>query len=155
MRRSYILLAGVLAMAASGSTVASAERAAPSAHLARTVTVELRHTSLGTILSSGSGSTLYEFTRDHGAENSCVKIHGCSAAWPALEVSGTPTAGAGVHTSLLSTIRLPGGAKQVLYDGHPLYLFSEDEHNGSVSYVGVTEFGGAWDALNAAGNAVK
>jgi predicted lipoprotein with Yx(FWY)xxD motif len=155
MKRRYILLAGVLAGAASCSTVASAQSGVSRAHTARAVTVQLRHTSRGTILVSGSGATLYEFTRDHADENSCVKISGCSAAWPALEVSGTPTAGAGVQASLLSTIRISGGAKQVVYAGHPLYLFSADEQPGSVSYVGVTEFGGAWDALDAAGKAVK
>jgi predicted lipoprotein with Yx(FWY)xxD motif len=155
MKRNYILLAAALVGAASCSTVASAQSGGSSAHSARTFTVQLRHTSLGTILSSSSGSTLYLFTRDHASANSCVKVSGCPAAWPALEVSGSPTAGPGVQASLLSTIRLPGGGKQVVYAGHPLYLFSDNEKPGSVSYVGITEFGGEWEALNAAGRSVK
>jgi predicted lipoprotein with Yx(FWY)xxD motif len=155
MKRTNILLAGVLAGAVSCATVASAQGGVPSARPSRSFTVQLRHTSLGTILASASGLTLYEFTRDRPSQNSCVKLSGCSAAWPALQSSGTPTAGAGVQASLLSTIRLSGGVKQVTYAGHPLYLFSSEDRPGGTSYVGKQEFGGAWYALNASARAVK
>jgi predicted lipoprotein with Yx(FWY)xxD motif len=124
------------------------------AHSSRIVKVELRHTSLGEILSTSSGFTVYEFTRDRSDKNSCVSVSGCSRAWPALQTSGTPTAGAGVKASLLSTTKLPGGARQLTYAGHPLYLYSGDGGPGETGYVGVHAFGGAWDALNAAGHAV-
>jgi len=155
MKRTSILLAGVLAGAVSCASVASAQGGVSSAHPSGSVTVQLRHTSIGTILTSASGLTLYEFTRDHPSQNSCVKLSGCPAAWPALQSSGTPTAGAGVQASLLSTIRLSGGVKQVTYAGHPLYLFSSEHRPGGTSYVGQQEFGGAWYALNASGHAVK
>lgn len=155
MRRTRILLACAVVGAASLSAVAGAQGGVPSAHASHATSVDLRHTSVGTILTTASGVVLYEFTRDHGAHNSCTKISGCSAAWPALETSGTPTAGPGVRSSLLSTIGLSGGAKQITYAGHPLYLFSGDSKPGSTSYVGVQEFGGAWPALNASGGAVK
>jgi len=113
------------------------------------------HTSIGTILTSSSGLTLYEFTRDQADANSCVKVSGCSRYWPALESSGTPTAGAGVKASLLSTIRLPGGSRQVTYAGHPLYLYSGDSSPADTSYVGAQQFGGKWYALNASGHFVK
>jgi predicted lipoprotein with Yx(FWY)xxD motif len=155
MKRILILLAGVLALGASAAAVASAHSAgSPSAHASGATEVLLHHTSLGSILTTSSGFTLYEFTRDRGAENSCVKIHGCAQAWPALETSGRPAAGAGVKASLLSTIRIAGGAKQVTYAGHPLYTFSEDTR-GATDYVGVAAFGGDWDALSASGHAIK
>jgi predicted lipoprotein with Yx(FWY)xxD motif len=155
MRRTYTALTCVLAGAASLSAVASAHGGAASAHVGRAASVDLRHTSLGSILTSASGFTLYEFTRDHGAHDSCVKIGGCSTAWPALETSGTPTAGPGVRASLLSTIRLSGGVKQITYAGHPLYRYSGDSRPGSTSYVGVQAFGGSWYALSASGGPVK
>ncbi|MGA2452755.1 MAG: hypothetical protein ABSG93_04485 [Solirubrobacteraceae bacterium] len=155
MKQIFILLAGVLAIAASASAVASARSAgSATARASRATEVLLHHTSLGSILTTSSGLTLYEFTHDHGSENSCVKIHGCAQAWPALETSGQPTAGSGVKASLLSTIRIPGGAKQVTYAGHPLYTFSEDTR-GATGYVGVNAFGGNWDALSASGHAVR
>ncbi|MFZ1924797.1 MAG: hypothetical protein WAU42_01505 [Solirubrobacteraceae bacterium] len=150
MKRPYVFLAVALAVTASAVTVASAEPGTPSARSARTATVQLRHTSLGSILVSSSGRTLYEFSRDHANKNSCTAIKGCSQVWPSLRAAGRPTAGSGVKASLLSS---SGG--QVTYAGHPLYLYSEDSGPGKTSYVGVKQFGGAWYALNASGGAVK
>jgi|HubBroStandDraft_3_1064219.scaffolds.fasta_scaffold22201_2 predicted lipoprotein with Yx(FWY)xxD motif len=156
MKRTHVILAVTLATIASGSTVAAAQSAgaSPTARTSRSTEVILRHTSVGTILTTSSGFTLYEFTRDRANENSCVKVRGCSQAWPALEASGRPTAGSGVKASLLSTIRISGGAEQVTYDGHALYTYIGDSA-GQTSYVGVDAFGGDWDAVSAAGHAVK
>jgi predicted lipoprotein with Yx(FWY)xxD motif len=103
---------------------------------------------------TSSGFTLYEFTRDHGSANSCVKIRECPQVWPALETTGAPTAGPGVRGSMLSSIRIPGGARQVTYAGHPLYRYSADSR-GATDYVGARAFGGNWYALDASGRAVK
>jgi predicted lipoprotein with Yx(FWY)xxD motif len=145
----------VLAVAAGGAAAASAAGGGARAQAARSATVMLRHTSIGTILTSASGATLYLFTRDRANQNSCVKVSGCNALWPPLAVSGSPTAGAGVRASLLSTIRLSNGTRQVTYAGHALYLFSEGERPGEVAYVGEKGSGGTWYAVNAAGGAVK
>ncbi len=155
MKRVSIALAAVLACASGATTIASARTGAVTAHFSRAATVELHHTSLGEILSTSSGFTLYEFTRDHGDRNSCVSLSGCPSAWPALETSGRPNAGPGVKSSLLSSIRLPGGASQVTYAGHPLYRYSGDSAPGETGYVGADAFGGDWDAINASGHAVK
>lgn len=156
MKRRYTPLAGVLAIAASAVTVAAASgHAGATAHASRVAKITLRHTSLGTILTTSSGFTLYEFTRDHGAQNSCIKLSGCPEAWPALQTSGTPVAGPGVHSSLLSSIRLSGSVKQVTYAGHPLYLYSGDSGPAETSYVGARAFGGSWYAINASGHTVK
>jgi predicted lipoprotein with Yx(FWY)xxD motif len=150
MKRPYVFLAAALAVTASAATVASAEPSIPSARSSSAATVQLRHTSLGSILVSSSGRTLYEFTRDHANKSSCASIRGCSAIWPSLRASGRPTAASGVKASLLST---SGG--QVTYAGHPLYLYSGDSGPGKTSYVGVKQFGGTWYALNASGGTVK
>jgi predicted lipoprotein with Yx(FWY)xxD motif len=151
MKRTYGLLALALTSAASVATVASAQSNLPVAHSSRTATVQLRHTSLGSILVSSSGRTLYEFTRDHAKQSSCTASSGCSSVWPSLKASGRPTAGSGVKASLLSTT----SGKQVTYAGHPLYTYSGDSGPGKTSYVGVKQFGGTWYAINASGGAVK
>lgn len=151
MKRTHFFLAGALAAAASAATVASAQSSLPAAHSSRTATVQLRRTSLGSILVSSSGRTLYEFTRDHGDRNSCAAIRGCSAAWPSLKANGRPTAGAGVKASLLS--RTSGD--QVTYAGHPLYTYSGDSGPGQTSYVGAKSFDGTWYAIDASGGAVR
>jgi predicted lipoprotein with Yx(FWY)xxD motif len=108
MKWKHILLAGAAASAVSGSALASTSGAAPSARVSSAAKVELRHTHLGSILTTSSGLTLYEFTRDHKGEDSCMKVSGCSKVWPALQSSGKPVAGPGASASLLSTITLPG-----------------------------------------------
>lgn len=150
MKRPYVFLAVALALTAGAVTVASAKPSIPGARLSSAATVQLRHSSLGSILVSSSGRTLYEFTRDHANKSSCTSIRGCSEIWPSLRASGRPTAGSGVRASLLST---SGG--QVSYAGHPLYLYSGDSGPGKTSYVGVKQFGGTWYALNASGGTVK
>jgi predicted lipoprotein with Yx(FWY)xxD motif len=155
VKRTYVVLLGILLSAASVSAVAGAHAGRPTAQASRATKVGLRHTSLGTVLVSASGRTLYEFTRDRPHRNSCVKISGCSEIWPALTSSGKPTAGPGVRASLLSTIKLPGGSKQVTYAGHALYLYSADSGPGETSYVGEKAFGGIWYAINSSGHTVK
>jgi predicted lipoprotein with Yx(FWY)xxD motif len=151
MKLTYIFLAIVSASAASIATAASAQSSLPAAHSSGAATVQLRHTSLGNILVNGSGRTLYEFTRDRGNKNSCVRVSGCSAVWPSLKASGRPTAGSGVKASLLSTT----SGNQVTYAGHPLYTYIGDSRAGQTSYVGFRSFGGTWYAINASGGTVK
>jgi predicted lipoprotein with Yx(FWY)xxD motif len=161
VKRTYMLSALALALALalvgaiSASALAGAQRDAPIAHAARAASVELHNTSLGKILVDAQGFTLYEFTRDSRNKDTCVKVSGCSTVWPPLTTHGNPTAGAGVKASLLSTIKLPGGTRQVTYAGHPLYGYAEATERAETSYVGVSHFGGKWEAVNAAGSAVR
>jgi len=152
MKRTYVFFAVALASAA---TVASAQGSLPTGRASSATTIGLRHTSLGSVLVSSSGRTLYEFTTDRAGKSSCATISGCSEVWPSLKTSGRPSAGPGIKASLLSSINLPGGGKQVTYAGHPLYLYSGDSRPGETSYVGVKQFGGTWYAINASGGTVK
>jgi predicted lipoprotein with Yx(FWY)xxD motif len=151
VKRTYVFLLAVLLTATSVSAVAAQS---PTAHTSRVAKIALRHTSLGTILVSSSGRTLYEFTKDHPNSDACAKISGCSGTWPALTTSAKPKAGPGIRSSLLSTIKL-SGTKQVTYAGHPLYLYSGDSGPAETSYVGEKAFGGTWYAINSSGRTVK
>jgi predicted lipoprotein with Yx(FWY)xxD motif len=155
MQRTNIFLIALLAGAVSAATAAGAQGGVPTAHSSRAAKVQLRHTSLGNILVTSSGFTLYEFTRDHTNRDSCMTISECPESWPAYQTRGRPVAGPGVHASLLSTIRLPGGKTQVTYAHHPLYVYSGDSGPGETSYVGESAFGGRWYAINSAGHTVK
>jgi predicted lipoprotein with Yx(FWY)xxD motif len=155
MKRTHVFLLSALLGAVGVSAVASAQAGQPVAHTSRAAKVGLRHTRLGTILVSSSGRTLYEFTRDRPRSNSCVKIRECPEIWPALQSTGKPVAGPGVRASLLSTITLRGGARQVTYAGHALYLYSGDTGPGQTSYVGESAFGGRWYAVDASGRTVR
>jgi predicted lipoprotein with Yx(FWY)xxD motif len=116
-------------------------------------TVGVSSTGIGQILVNSQGHTLYLFKADQGTKSACTGA--CSAAWPPLLVKGTPTSGNGVNGSLVGTASRPEGTTQVTYNGHPLYLFAEDQKAGETNGQGVSAFGAAWFALNPAGNDVS
>ena len=74
--------------------------------------------------------------------------------WPPLTVTGKPTAGKGVIASKLTTVSRPGGVKQVVYNGHPLYLYQADTAPGDTTGQGSPSFGAPWYVLTASGNAI-
>jgi predicted lipoprotein with Yx(FWY)xxD motif len=117
--------------------------------------LELRKTSVGTILVNARGRTLYAFSRDGHNRDACAKITNCLAAWPAVTTSGAPVAGKGVRRGLIGTIVLKRGVRQVTYAGHPLYTYIGDSAPAQTYYVNFFQYGGFWPAVNAAGKEVK
>jgi predicted lipoprotein with Yx(FWY)xxD motif len=128
--------------------------AAARAHAARGAKLQLRHTALGNILVNGGGHTVFAFTRDSRNHDRCAATAGCTGIWPMVTTTGTPALGPGVKRSLVGTITV-AGTRQVTYAGHPLYTYIADAGPGDTSYVGQSQFGGKWFALNAAGQIVK
>jgi predicted lipoprotein with Yx(FWY)xxD motif len=148
-----------LALAACGGGGAAATAAPPptppttSSAPTKTVSVRVAKSSLGSILVNSSGRTLYLFRADSGGMSACTGA--CATAWPPLLASGTPTAGSGLIASKLGTITRSGGSRQVVYNGHPLYLFIMDTKPGQTSGQGVTAFGAAWFVVSPAGNEIS
>jgi len=155
MKRAPLLLAGLILAATSGAAAASSAGGAARAQDSRAAKIQLRHTEVGKVLVDSSGFTVFRFSKDPRNSDTCVKISGCTNLWPPLMSSGRPVAGPGVRSALLSTIKLPGGGRQVTYAGHPLYRYSAATEKGETGYVGAQQFGGSWYALNAAGGSVK
>jgi predicted lipoprotein with Yx(FWY)xxD motif len=149
----------VVVFTVAGSVAALIAAAAPSSGAAvaasRAATVRLEQTALGEILVNGSGHTLYVFTRDRHNKDSCAKVAGCLETWPALTTTRRPLAGPNVRASLLGTIKLHGRVRQVTYAGHPLYTYALEFGRRSTFNIGADQYGGAWDAVNAAGEAVN
>jgi predicted lipoprotein with Yx(FWY)xxD motif len=146
-------LAGA-ALAAAPLTGAARSAAATAGAGPGAPTVALEQTGLGEILVDGSGHTLYLFTRDRHDTDSCAKVPGCLATWPALTSARKPLAGPGVKRSLLATIPFHGHLRQVTYAGHPLYTYSHDIVGKSTYNIGSDEYGGTWDAVLVNGTAV-
>jgi predicted lipoprotein with Yx(FWY)xxD motif len=117
--------------------------------------LQLRKTSVGTILVNARGFTIYAFTKDTRNHDACAAIANCLRVWPPVTTNGKPIAGKGVKKNLIGTINLKNGKRQVTYAGHPLYTYVADKHPGQTSYVNILQFGGNWPALDAAGNEVK
>jgi predicted lipoprotein with Yx(FWY)xxD motif len=159
-RRRTLVAATVLASlalvtAACGSSSgrsAAASAAAGTSKPASAGTVAVASSNLGDILVDAQGRTIYLFGADTGTKSACSGA--CAVNWPPLVTSGTPTVGNGAATSLVGTATRSGGEQQVIYNGHPLYLFSGDQKAGDTNGQGVNAFGGSWYALTAAGNHV-
>ena len=115
-------------------------------------TVSLHKTRLGMILVNSRGRTLYLFAKDRNGKSACSAA--CASSWPPLLSRGTPTAGAGVHGSLLGTTRRGNGSVQVTYNEHPLYTYALDRAAGQTKGEGNFAFGAKWWAVSSRGTAV-
>jgi predicted lipoprotein with Yx(FWY)xxD motif len=116
-------------------------------------TVQVRSTRLGKILVNSRGRTLYLLTADSGKKSTCFGE--CASLWPPLRTKGKPTVGTGAHASMLGTTARSDGARQVTYQGHPLYTFVKDTKPGDTNGEGITAFGGRWFAVSAAGSKIS
>lgn len=157
MRHTRITMAAVAVAAAATAATAplsAVASAKPSAAAARADTVSSLTTSHGKILVDHNGLALYLFTHDRAGHDTCAKISGCLAVWPAFTTTTRPTAGPGVNARLLGTIKV-GSRLQVTYAGHPLYEYAQSSFPGFTSYIGTAEFGGDWDAVSVTGRAIS
>jgi predicted lipoprotein with Yx(FWY)xxD motif len=134
MKRFQVLLV-VSSMAVLGAAVTASGHAAR-AGAAHTV-VTTTQTSLGTILVTSSGRTLYLDVNDRSGHFACTGM--CAAAWPVLSTSGKPKAAGKAKASDLGTIK-HGKLTQVTYHGHPLYTFTADTTSSPISGQGVNGF---------------
>jgi predicted lipoprotein with Yx(FWY)xxD motif len=105
---------------------------------------------LGRILVDSAGRTLYLFKADSSTSSACSGA--CAVAWPPLRTGATPVAAGGANAALVGTVPRSDGARQVTYNGHPLYTFVKDHKPGDVNGQGVTAFGAAWFAVSPTGN---
>ena len=143
---------------ASGASASSPSAASNAGASTSSVTISAKSVSgLGTVLVNQKGQTLYMLTSEKGGKITCTASNGCLHAWPETDLpSGTKaaTAGSGVQSSLLGTVKGGAGKTEVTYNGWPLYTFIGDSSAGSAKGQGVSKFGGIWYVLNAAGNPV-
>lgn len=110
-------------------------------------TVQLAASSLGKILATADGMTLYIFTPDSGGKSVCNG--GCAKAWPAIVGKSTP--GTGLDAEDFATITRDDGTLQATFYGRPLYLFAGDAKPGDVAGQGS---GGSWWVVDGDGNPV-
>jgi predicted lipoprotein with Yx(FWY)xxD motif len=108
--------------------------------------------SAGAFLTDGSGRAVYLWMKDGKDSSACSGA--CAGAWPPVTTTGAVTASGSVNTADLSTITRSGGAKQVVYDGHPLYYFSGDSGPGQVNGQGSDGFGAKWWLVDPAGTSI-
>jgi predicted lipoprotein with Yx(FWY)xxD motif len=130
-----LVLIALFAAACSSSATTAPVTAAPAAG----VVVNTATTSLGPVLTSPSGLTLYTHTGDTATSSTCTGA--CATAWPPLAVpaGATATVGTGV-TGTLATFTRADGTIQVTYNGLPLYGWKNDTKAGDVTGQGINGF---------------
>jgi len=143
MRALLAVLSAILIAAA--LTVADASAAT------RAV-VKTRHGALGTFLVDRHGRTLYLFRKDRHGRSRCSGA--CAQLWPPLITHGRPRARGHARASKLGTTRRSGGARQVTYNGHPLYRYSLDSAPGDTTGQGIDTFGATWWILGRSGHRI-
>ena len=101
---------------------------------------------LGAILTSSDGLTLYTFNQDTAGKSTCNAD--CAATWPPLTTSSADAPKVDGATGDFSVITRDDGAKQIAFNGKPLYRFAADKKAGDTTGEGV---GGVWFAARASG----
>jgi predicted lipoprotein with Yx(FWY)xxD motif len=159
-RLSLIALAATtagLAVAAAGcgsgddttSTGAAAttngSAASPTASGGTATTAAAENPDLGQILVDSQGRTVYLFEKDEAGKSNCNGA--CAQEWPPLTTTGSPKAGDGIEAAKLDTVKRDDGSTQVVFDGHPLYLYAGDTKPGDANGNELEEFGAEWYAL--------
>jgi predicted lipoprotein with Yx(FWY)xxD motif len=121
----------------------------PASAAAGTPVEVVKTASLGKVVATAQGRTLYLFRADHGTKSACYGQ--CAQYWPPLLTAGKPKAMSGIRASLLGTSKRKDGKLQVTYKGHPLYTFVQDTKRGMTSGEGSNNFGAKWYALAPSG----
>jgi predicted lipoprotein with Yx(FWY)xxD motif len=153
LKKAVLAVVATVALAAAGvaaAAVVTHPRALAASSSGKLVT--LHKTSLGKVLATGSGVTLYLFKADKGKTSVCYGQ--CATFWPPLLMKGKLSGGPGIKANLLGTTKRKNGTKQVTYAGHPLYRFKLDKGAGQVKGQGQDFFGGKWFVVSSSGKAI-
>ena len=141
LARAAATTAAALAVAALALLAVAAAGARPPAPVAASTGTGLKTAVIGgaTVLTNARGFTLYSFAPDTPASSKCYGS--CAAYWP--PVSGTAPASPGLPGRIGTIIRT-GGARQLTYDGHPLYTYIGDTAPGQANGNNLNLNGGLW-----------
>jgi predicted lipoprotein with Yx(FWY)xxD motif len=143
-----VVAVGAAALLAAGGSSGSGSSGSGSASGSGASVAVGKVAGFGSVLTSG-GQPLYVLSTDPSGSSKCAGA--CAKTWKPLSTSGSPQAGSGAQSSLLSDFKRSDGTTQVLYNKHALYT-----HSGSAASVaGTASDGGVWYLINAKGAFVK
>ncbi len=112
------------------TTPANEAAAVENAATAQPTLASAASSSLGEILVSGAGLTLYGFTNDVAGLPTCEG--GCAEAWPPILVSGGQLP-ADLNPAIFSVVARGDGKSQLKAGKWPLYLFAGDTAPGQTT----------------------
>lgn len=99
---------------------------------------KMTETSLGSILTTASGHTLYIFDKDSNGVSNCDAL--CLKNWPAFHAAKKIKA-----VAPWSKVKASDGKEMWAYDGKPVYTYIKDKKAGDTEGDGV---GGNWHIVN-------
>lgn len=152
--------AAALALAACGkssTTTSNPTTPAPTSSTPGTSFSAATATGLGSVVVDGNGRTVYVLTSGTNKNVTCDDASGCTRTWPDLPLpAGTTsaTAGSGVQSSLLSSMKSADGQTYPTYNGYLMYEFSGDSGPHQGGGEGISSFGGTWYALSPSGTPI-
>jgi predicted lipoprotein with Yx(FWY)xxD motif len=111
---------------------------------------------LPNVVPGGAAITVYSFSGDNRWRSRCNWA--CEREFIPVTTVGTPTAQEGVSSSSVGVIRRQDGSLQVTYNGHPLYIYSQEQPLvGEMGLVttgsagngnGIEAYGGTFSVVN-------
>jgi predicted lipoprotein with Yx(FWY)xxD motif len=111
--------------------------------------VKTASTSLGDVLVTADGMTVYAFTNDKNGKPTCTG--GCADAWHPVAVQGDKLP-AGMDASIFSVAEGADESYQLAAKNQPLYTFTGDTKAGDVTGQGV---GNSWYVVSPSGEMIK
>jgi predicted lipoprotein with Yx(FWY)xxD motif len=148
-RAGAFLAVAAFVLAAAGCGGGSSGPASAAVPSATGDLLSAQATSLGTILVSGNGRTVYEFANDKNGTSTCTGA--CAANWLFVPAPASLPASLPGVTARLGTTTRSDGARQLTVAAHPLYTFVGDSAAGQTNGQGITLNGGLWTAASPAG----
>ena len=106
------------------------------------------------VLTDAQGRTLYSANVEKGGRILCTS--GCTSFWMPVDASSSQAKTAATDLNLdLGVVKRPGGARQLTFDGKPLYSFTQEgpgqlKGNGFVDDFHGTQF--TWTAAATGGS---
>ena len=99
----------------------------------------------GPTLTLKDGDTLYRLTKDAPNKSDCSGT--CATIWVPVLLATGQKAPVGIGVAHLGSFVRAGGARQVTYEGIPLYRFTGDKRAGQVT-GNVKDTWGQWWSIN-------
>ena len=118
----------------------------------KNIRIKAGNSAYGKMLFAKNGQAIYIFEKERSKRSKCYG--GCARGWPPVltkgKKKGRPKAIGGVKQRLLGTTKRRGGARQVTYNGRPLYYYY-DERPGQVFCHNVIQYGANWAVIHPSG----
>ena len=155
MRRSIILSTFVIGAAALGVVACggSDEDSGASGAGSSTGIVSVANVDGTDVLADSAGKTLYSAAVEKGDKILCVDA--CTSFWdPMLASSADAKKAAGELDANVGVVKRPDGARQLTFDGLPLYTFAEEDAGKLEGDGFVDDFQGThfeWEAARTSG----